>query len=228
MKEEEEKNVEEKKKKEEEEEKKREEEERKIEEERKVEEKEEERKMEEKKVEAKKKKEKNKREDDKKEGEEKKRKREDERKRKEQNKKTDFGDKPKILTYSLKRRMKKKHQSEQLDLYHKYIVAPVMTVGMCIQLTATHHELAGIVGEFIFSEVRDDKKKKFRLFYSIINTENIHQHLVVIDMIPKRITNARKWHKILGAMFHMLFLRLLKATAVDLISCVNLGVNPAN
>ncbi|KAG1330119.1 hypothetical protein COCNU_02G000870 [Cocos nucifera] len=62
------------------------------------------------------------------------------------------------------------------DLYHKCIVAPVMTIGMCIQSTAIHNELAGMVEEFIFGRVSDDDKKKFRLLFSIINTDYGYGH----------------------------------------------------
>ena len=48
------------------------------------------------------------------------------------------------------------------------------------------YELAGTVGELIFDGVSDDEKKKFRFFFSIINAENLHWHLVEIDMDNKR------------------------------------------
>ncbi|EHA8586776.1 hypothetical protein COCNU_scaffold000920G000010 [Cocos nucifera] len=105
---------------------------------------------------------------------------------------------------------------KQPDLYHKCIVALIMTVDMCIQSTATHYELASTIGEFIFGGVSDDDKKKFRPLFSIINIDNVHWHLVVMDMDAKKVihlnsikrnakykASAKKWHKILGAIFHI-------------------------
>ncbi|KAG1339223.1 hypothetical protein COCNU_04G015290 [Cocos nucifera] len=112
----------------------------------------------------------------------------------------------------------RKKSKKRSDLYDKYTVAPVMTAGMCIQSTSIHHALVGMAREFIFGGVSDDDKKKFRLLFSIINTENVHWHLLVMDMDAKKIihlnfikrnakykASARKWHKILGAMFHIYY-----------------------
>ncbi|KAG1334204.1 hypothetical protein COCNU_03G003230 [Cocos nucifera] len=102
------------------------------------------------------------------------------------------------------------------DLYHKCIIAPIMIAYIYIQSSAPHHELVDMVGEFIFSRVSDDEKKEFRILFNIIDIENVNWHLMVMDMERKKIihlnsikysakykANARKWHKILSAMFHI-------------------------
>lgn len=87
---------------------------------------------------------------------------------------------------------------------------------MCIDSQSPYQELAGMAGSMIFYSISDDDKKEMAFLFTIINTNNIYWHLVVVDLWCKQVirlnsikynvkykASARKWHKIFGAMFHI-------------------------
>ncbi|KAG1341928.1 hypothetical protein COCNU_05G001570 [Cocos nucifera] len=98
----------------------------------------------------------------------------------------EMDDKPEPLTYSLvKRESLSKNWSEHLDIYHKCFISIVMTAKMFIESKVAHHELTSMAGQIIFDDIADDEKKGFRFLFTIINSENLHWHLVAFDMVQK-------------------------------------------